>query len=444
MQLPADFTSNMRLLLGDEGFGAFASALDDEPPVSIRLNPLKVPMLGDEYAERLRRRLGDEVPWCEGGYYLPRRPQFTFDPLLHAGVYYVQEASSMFLDWLLRRLLPELSEKKKGEPLSMLDLCAAPGGKSTVARAALPEGSLLVSNEPMRTRAQILSENMLKWGHPDVVVTNNYPNDYRRAGMRFDIVLCDVPCSGEGMFRKDSQAVAEWSRQNVEQCWRLQRQIVADAWECLADGGLLIYSTCTFNTEENEQNIGWCEQELGAEVVGVDVDASWGITSSLLPGFCQPVYRFLPGRTRGEGLFMAVMRKPAGDASADSCDAIRRKVRKRLRVLSDGPKPPQKKGKDLLPDVSEALQASGKTAADKSAGSVWPRCELTWEQAVAYLRKETLVLPPDVPRGIVMVTFWNVALGFVKNVANRANNLYPQEWTIKSTHIPNNYDETIS
>ena len=430
MFLPADFEKNMRQLLGDDGFEAFSNALADEPPVSIRLNPLKTPLADADNDRQLRRQLGQPVPWCEGGFYLPQRPQFTFDPLLHAGVYYVQEASSMFLDRVLRQYQP-------ADSVAMLDLCAAPGGKSTVARAALPEGSLLVSNEPMRTRAQILSENMLKWGHPDTIVTNNYPRDFVCAGMTFDIVLCDVPCSGEGMFRKDPAAISDWSMQKVEQCWQLQRQIVADAWACLADGGLLIYSTCTFNTLENEQNIEWCQRELGAQVVGVDIYKDWGITHSLLPHFSAPVYRFIPGRTRGEGLFMAAMRKPEGSHRADNTDSLRRKAHKRLRIVNDGPRPPLQKGKDQLPDASEALSATFPT-------DVFPHCELSWQQAVAYLRKEMLVLPPEVPRGLVAVAFQGAPLGFVKNLGNRANNLYPQEWKIKSTHIPASYEETIS
>lgn len=430
MLLPAEFEKNMRQLLGDARFEAFSSAMDEQPPVSIRLNPLKTALMDDEHRKRFSQRLGDAVPWCEGGFYLPQRPQFTFDPLMHGGVYYVQEASSMFLHTVLRQLLPD-------RPVAMLDLCAAPGGKSTVARAALPEGSLLMSNEPMRTRAQILGENMQKWGHPNVIVTNNYPHDYVKAGLKFDIILCDVPCSGEGMMRKDAGAVSQWSQALVEQCWQLQRQIVADAWECLADGGLLIYSTCTFNTQENEENIRWCQEQLAAEVTGIDVDHSWGITNSLLPHFSAPVYRFIPGLTRGEGLFMAAMRKSAGSTKADNDTTLRSKAQKRLNILCDGPKPPAKKGKDLLPDVSVALAVDTQKEA-------FPRCELTWEQAVAYLRRETIALPPEMPRGIVMVTFWNIPLGFVKNIGNRANNLYPQEWKIKTTHIPNNYDETIS
>ena len=191
--------------------------------------------------------------------------------------------------------------------LSVLDLCAAPGGKSTAAISVLPEGSTLISNEPIPTRAQILLENITKWGRPNCIVTNNYPRDFRRAKAKFDIIICDVPCSGEGMFRKDPNAISEWSLQNVEKCWRLQREIVADAWECLNPGGILIYSTCTFNIKENEENVRWIMETYDAEVLEIPTEPSWNITGSLLEGFDAPVYRFIPGITRGEGLFMAVL-----------------------------------------------------------------------------------------------------------------------------------------
>ena len=269
--------------MGDELYARFSDGLNEEAPVSIRINRLK---------SRGRSVAGTavNVPWCGDGRYLPQRPDFTFDPLLHAGCYYVQEASSMFVHHVLRSLV--------STPVLMLDMCAAPGGKSTAAASALPEGSILMSNEPVRARANILAENMMKWGSPDVIVTNNYPRDYVRSGLDFDVILCDVPCSGEGMFRKDEGAVEEWSPQNVDACSRLQREIVADAWQCLRPGGLLIYSTCTFNATENEENIRWIVDELGGMPVG-----------SLLADFTAPVYRFIPGCTRGEGLFMAVLRK---------------------------------------------------------------------------------------------------------------------------------------
>lgn len=418
MALPEEFSSYTRQLMGEELFATFLRGMEEEPPASIRLNPLKCPLLQPEESE--------PVPWCEGGYYLKNRPNFTFDPLLHAGYYYVQEASSMFIDRVLRQYVPS--------PVYMLDLCAAPGGKSTAARAALPAGSLLVSNEPVRQRAQILSENIQKWGHPDCIVTNNYPIDFRRSKLMFDVILCDVPCSGEGMFRKNPEAIAEWSPQNVERCSQLQREIVADAWQCLRPNGLLIYSTCTYNTKENEENVAWFCSELDASVLPADICADWNITGSLLEGFHAPVYRFIPGKTRGEGLFMAILRKPAGDTEQTHAKSMRDQIRKALKPLYDGIPEATAKGKDRIPSQAQALATS-------ASNSDYPHVELSYGQAMQYLRREAIAIP-DAPRGLVLVTFRGAPLGFAKNIGNRANNLYPQEWKIKTTHTPKEY-ETI-
>ena len=398
MQLPADFLRTTEALMGSERFERYLHSFEEPSPVSIRLNPRKRVTVGGEDWHAGR------VPWCADGYYLSLRPNFTFDPLLHAGCYYVQEAASMFLDTVLRQHLPPLS------PLHCLDLCAAPGGKSTLLRSALPDGSVLYSNEPVRQRANILLENVQKWGYADHHVTNLYPRDYRKAKMRFDVILCDVPCSGEGMFRKDAATIGEWSLQNVERCWQLQRDIVSDAWACLNDGGLLIYSTCTFNMKENEENIRWMLSEFDAQVLPVDVKDEWHITGSLLEGFDEPVYRFIPGISRGEGLFVCVLRK------GQTLGVNRPNARSKQPIHS-------------LPPVD--LHTDG------------PHVELNYQQAIAYLRHEALVLPADAPRGLVEVCFMGQPLGTVKNIGSRANNLYPKEWRIKSTYAPNDYEPII-
>ena len=401
--LPSEFTHSTRLLMGDERFERFLHSFEEPSPVSIRLNPLK--------SNGLKAIDGEQVPWCQGGYYLKSRPNFTFDPLFHAGCYYVQEASSMFLDEVLRQHLPAILRETGGG--TALDLCAAPGGKSTLLRAALPADWTLYSNEPMRNRASILLENVTKWGHDRHHVTNLFPKDYRKSKMKFDLILCDVPCSGEGMFRKDEATIGEWSPQNVERCWQLQRDIVSDAWQCLNEGGLLIYGTCTFNTKENEENIQWIIDELDAEVLPVATKTEWNITGSLLEEFTHPVYRFIPGITRGEGLFMCVLRKRGDIASSAS----------------------KKKGnadalKVLTPPVSP-LPAEA------------DRVELTYQQAIAYLRGEALVLPADTPRGIVAVAFQQQVLGAMKNIGSRANNLYPKEWRIRTTHTPDTHSPIL-
>ena len=209
----------------------------------------------------------------------------------------------MFVEQALKQYMGE-------EPVVMLDLCAAPGGKSTHIRSLLPDNSLLIANEVIRNRSQILAENLTKWGPPDVVVTNSDPSDFTPLEDFFDVILTDVPCSGEGMFRKDPVAISEWSPENVEICRQRQRRIIADIWPCLKPGGILIYSTCTYNTKENEENIRWIRDEFGAEVLPLDVAEEWNITGNLLQGESFPVYRFLPHKTQGEGFFLAVLRKP--------------------------------------------------------------------------------------------------------------------------------------
>ena len=405
VNLPADFVAETRRIMGDERYNRFVGAFDEEAPTSIRVNPSKVSLAN-----------GERVPWCSEGYYLNNRPQFTFDPLLHAGCYYVQEASSMFVTHVLRNcqlsIVRSSSAGLQGKNYQLaLDMCAAPGGKSTALRSVLPDDCVLISNEPMGNRAQILLENVTKWGGPNHIVTNNYPRDFRKAKLKFfdkrsgtagfDLILCDVPCSGEGMFRKDPNAISEWSVQNVEKCWQLQREIVADAWECLNPGGLLIYSTCTYNTKENEENIRWILDTYDAQVLDIPVDPSWNITGSLLEGFNEPVYRFIPGITRGEGLFVCALRK-AGSLEPKPFNA----KKLALKVLDA-----EFEKSDVCVDVDYAT-------------------------ALKYLRGEALVLPADTPRGIVTITYQGQPLGPAKNIGNRANNLYPKAWRIKSTHLP--------
>lgn len=415
MNLPVDFEKYTRQLMGEQLYTELLKGLSEDVPVSIRVNPFKCP---EHFSIPLK---DDCVPWCQYGYYLKHRPNFTFDPLFHAGLYYVQEASSMFHEHVIQQLIHEIGN----DDLRVLDLCAAPGGKSIAIRSILPDNCLLYSNEPIRARAQVLMENMLKWGHPNVVVTNNYARDYQRANMRFDIIVADVPCSGEGMFRKDANAIGEWSLQNVEKCWRLQREIITEIWPCLKPGGYLVYSTCTFNAHENEENVNWIAEQLGADFVNVHTKEEWNITGSLIDQ--HPMYRFIPGKTRGEGLFVAVLKKHEDDApNVHAREAM-------LRIMTDEQLVPPNKKKDI-PNHSKALSI-------RLQRNEYPNVDIDYQQAISYLRKEAIVLPSETPRGIVLLTYQHAPIGFAKNIGNRANNLYPMEWRIKSTHIPEH--ETI-
>lgn len=468
MTLPEEFVSQTVSAMGKERSSRVLQSLGEDAITSVRINKNKFgdhTLDGDvhssqDHCDRQKTKQLRQVAWCEDGYYLSSRPAFTFDPLLHAGCYYVQEASSMFLSTVLHQYVKQ--------PCVMLDLCAAPGGKTTIALNDLPEGSLLISNEPIRNRSQILAENVIKWGNPNHIVTNNYPKEFNNTSVDFDVILTDVPCSGEGMFRKDENAISEWSLQNVSNCQKRQREIISDIWKCLKPGGLFIYSTCTFNTAENEENIKWITDNFDADVLPVNIDESWGITGSLLNDFNQPVYRFLPGYTLGEGLFMAVMRKcgeyeaytpviakcSSKDASAkwlngDFCISrkndtmiafpnkyqdIYMKISRKLNIIQAGITIGTMKGHDLIPDVSLALST-------ELGSCAFPQVDLDYNEAINYLQKQTTILPSGSPRGFVIVTYKNHPLGFVKNIGNRANNLYPQEWRIRSTHVPADHQD---
>ena len=283
MILPEAFIKRTQELLGSE-FEALKKVLDSTPPTSIRVNN-KMEYQPSE----------DKVAWCDSGYYLHERPLFTADPLFHAGVYYVQEASSMFLQQAVKQHFPEAR--------TVLDLCAAPGGKSTLLSQALPESSILVSNEIIRSRAYILVENLIKWGNPNTVVTNNEPKDFASLPGFFDAIVVDAPCSGEGMFRKDPGAIQEWSEYNVKLCAERQSEILTSVWNALKNDGILVYSTCTYNREENEENVRWICNELGAELLTINLEGNTDITESDFG------YRFYQHKTKGEGFFLAVLQK---------------------------------------------------------------------------------------------------------------------------------------
>lgn len=464
MNLPEAFTSYTQTLLGSDRFATLADALTLPPPVSIRINPLKWQGRDIDAGWQPQR-----VAWCDEGYHLCQRPEFTFDPLWHSGTYYVQEAASMFVHHILRHFIHQ--------PVLMLDLCAAPGGKSTAARSALPAGSMLICNDPVRTRAQILAENMLRYGHPDVMVTCNMPADLADSTLTFDVILADVPCSGEGMFRKDEVAVQEWSPQHVEQCRNLQREIVTQAWQRLKPGGLLIYSTCTINRQENEDNAEWICSTLGGTALDVPTQPEWGILGSMSDHWDGPSYRFMPGFTKSEGLFMTVIRKdddqipPTGKKNSKGkkdkergkkkghshCEALRyllspddfvaeecgdstyavartwhdtwQQAATRLHILTGGVPLLVQRGRDTMPHP--ALPLSTAVREDNM-----PHVALDYAEAIRYLRREAPQLSPDTPKGWVTVTYDGEPLGLAKHLGQRTNNLYPQEWRIRTNHTP--------
>ena len=455
MALSQDFIEQIQTLLGSEAEALLQAISGTDASVSVRRNPLKTSTTALSHLQ--------QVPWCAEGAYLNSRLPFTFDTDFQTGRYYVQDASSMFISHALRRLVDS--------PVRYLDLCAAPGGKTTAALASLPEGSLVVANEIVPTRAQILRENIIKWGYANAVVTNNRPADFARLGALFDVVAADVPCSGEGMMRKDPEAVAQWTPALVNECARRDIEIIGDAWQCLRPGGLLIYSTCTYNRLENECIVEHICNTYGAESIDLGTPADWRIAPGI--NCCHHCYRFMQHRIEGEGLFMCILRKPL-DGSQPAAPAKRVKPAKKaapavppqaktwllppdeyaisadatgtvtaihhafaplmpvlansLRVLHQGITLGAIKGKSLVPSHALALSTQLNAHAFASA-------EVTYAQAIAYMRGEAITLT-DAPRGYVLLTHQGAPIGFVNNLGNRANNLYPKEWRIRSTHAP--------
>lgn len=393
---------------------AFLAAMSEAPAVSVKLNRRKcrdVSLLG--YGPLA------PVPWCSSGYYLEERPKFTLNPLLHGGAFYVQDASSMIHETLMERILPMLGQETAP---AVIDLCAAPGGKTTSMINALPDGSLVMANELMPQRARILVENLLKWGYPDILVSSSPVDKIAGMGEVFDIVAVDAPCSGEGMMRKDETARSQWGPGLVAQCAALQREILDSAVRLLRPGGFLIYSTCTFNTQENEENLRYLIENHGLEPIDMQLPEEWGIGRQLTGD--APALRFMPHLTRGEGLFAAVVRKP-GDANPVSHDRIRKLAAKKAHLLLDSFPTTVIKGKTEAPAPEWPLSIDFPT--DK-----YPVCELDLETALRYLRHEALLLPAETPRGYVALSYKGVRLGMVKNLGTRANNLYPAQWRIRN------------
>ena len=428
---------------------AFEDAHADARQVtSIRVNPGKTGNAVPEGAER--------VPWSSWGYYLPVRPYFTFDPLFHAGAYYVQEASSMFLE----QALCQVADVTR--PLRVLDLCGAPGGKSTLLQSILSAGSLLVSNEVIKGRVGVLEENMIKWGGVNTVVTSNDPRDFSRLENYFDVIVVDAPCSGSGLFRRDPEAMREWSPAHVQLCSGRQQRILSDVWPALGRDGLLIYSTCSYSREEDENILDWVTGKLDATGCRLRLSPEWDIVES--EGVYKTWgYRFYPDRLRGEGFFVGVLRKNGGGSFVPPRRPAmpERPGKKELELLhgwvrKETPLFFFRHGEQIqaLPEVLAAeLPVLQSACYLKKAGVVLgtpspkefipehdlamstvvhpdlPAIPLTREQALYYLRKEEVKMETE-HRGWSLVQYEGHNLGWVKVLANRWNNYYPKEWRI--------------
>lgn len=425
-----------------------------EQVTSIRLNPFKSG--GGVFPVTLQPFKSTPVPWCSLGYYLEERPSFTFDPLFHAGAYYVQEASSMFLEQAVKHTADLRL------PLKALDLCAAPGGKSTLLSSLLPPESLLVSNEVIRSRVGILADNVTRWGAANTVVTCNDPKDFRRLENFFDLVVVDAPCSGSGLFRKDREAVKEWSAGNVNLCSQRQQRILADVAVSLKPGGMLIYCTCSYSPEEDEMIADRLMDQFPLTSVEIPVDAGWGIVPASSPKHGAAGYRFYPDKLKGEGFFLAAFRKQQSEEPAsEKKDKPRKKSVQTEKIISEWISEPEKfeiisirddqfiVPHPLMPAVLQLQQALYLRQAGINAGRIAgkelipahalalsgltddriSRIPLKKEEAIRYLRKEPISVATGIG-GWAMVSYEGYTLGWIKILPGRVNNYFPREWRI--------------
>ncbi len=456
-ELSPAFTQQITELMGQDEAKALFEALDGEAPCSIRFNQTKQQSTLDNHLN-----LRNPVPWCPTAFYLKERPLFTADPLFHAGAYYVQEASSMLL-YQVKELLGE-------EAMTALDLCAAPGGKSTLLQDILPKDSLLISNEVVPNRANVLLENMLKAGKPMSIVCSSMPDKWSKIKQAFDLILVDAPCSGEGMFRKDLNARTEWQVDSPLICANRQKDILTNIYGCLKDNGLLIYSTCTFNRLENEGIVDFIMESFDVEAIELSNLPEEVLRS---PYTTYPCYRMQPNRLEGEGLFMAVFRKKDGGAvfksseksklkkeskhkqAANIPQAVRTFIQSaedyhfetqgdatiyaykplvhdylnllqsyKIAVLSAGIPLAQVKGKSLIPHPALALSTEINL-------NNFEKVELNLEEAILYLGRQNISLSENLSKGFKLLSYQGQNIGFVKHLGNRTNNLYPNEWRIR-------------
>jgi 16S rRNA C967 or C1407 C5-methylase (RsmB/RsmF family)/NOL1/NOP2/fmu family ribosome biogenesis protein len=466
VQIPQNLLNSLEEIPGFDREAFEVVHQSGEQITSIRLNPAKQLAIGNkkwaigkgqgpvEERENEGWVIAAQVPWSTTGYYLSKRPSFTFDPLFHAGCYYVQEASSMFLEQALRQTI-DLSQ-----PLKVLDLCAAPGGKSTHIQSLISSDSLLVSNEVIRSRAGVLKQNIIKWGCQNVVVTNNDPQHFSRLEGFFDLMVVDAPCSGSGLFRRDAGAIDEWSEENVQLCCGRQKRILADALPALKEGGVLVYSTCSYSKNEDEDIAAWLVKEWNMQNIPLNIDKDWNIIESVVPELATSGYRFFPDKVRGEGFYLSCFRKggessnfklkPAKleKATAKEQDIVLPWFNTRdvqlfkantIYAIPSALTEHYSYIKNTL-NVQYAGVAIGEVMKDKLvpehalalsnlvAESI-VKTPVGYDEAIRYLQKSDVGIHPEV-KGWQIITYEGHNLGWINALNNRINNYYPKEMRI--------------
>jgi 16S rRNA C967 or C1407 C5-methylase (RsmB/RsmF family)/NOL1/NOP2/fmu family ribosome biogenesis protein len=440
---PDPFKERLYKQLGEEAYQSFLNALQEITPTSIRINTKKL-----DFSPKLER-----IAWCENGYYLPERPLFAADPLWHAGAYYVQEASSMSLEKAFNKI-----KSIQQTPLCVLDLCAAPGGKSTHITSLLSENDLLVSNEVIHARVNILMENLNKWGYPNVIITSSDSKDFGELGEIFDIVVVDAPCSGEGLFRKDISAIEQWNEDNVRTCELRQNRILNEISKCVKPNGFIIYSTCTYNPGENEHQIELLINQ-GFEPIAFELN-----------GETKSTHQFMPHIHKGEGFFIALLQKKdsfqQGDSKKNTKELKKEKYQAdyaKLVTTENYMIKHKDEIKAISPHVFEFynlnlghlqtyqigtsighLSGSLLLPSDKLVFSqifnptVFDSLDLSYEESLSYLGKQVI---PKVSsqKGYVVLKYNHINIGLGKFAGNRINNLYPNEWKLRKQISQSDY-----
>ena len=448
--LPYNLVDSLQNVKGFDKAAFEAIHTSTERVTSIRVNPDKLQNVESTGYETI------SIPWCDDGYYLNDRPVFTFNPLIHAGGFYVQEASSMFLWHILKSIGIDSNAK-------VLDLCAAPGGKSTMLSTFFKDG-IVVCNEVIQSRAAILVENIVKWGNDNTIVTNNDPRQFSECIELFDVIVLDAPCSGSGMFRKDNNAILEWSEESVLHCSLRQQRILTDILPCLKPGGFIIYSTCSYSKAEDEEIADYViQQNSKLSTIQIPLEDNWNIVESCSDNYNAYGYRFFPDKLKGEGFFVAVFQNEGNSFSFDFVLKEDKKVivsssekeivnnfilcpsdyeffKKRDSILGL----PGKhinfirllisklyikrvgielgiiKGKDFIPSHHLAMSNLAKSYSQKVT--------VDEETALNFLRKNDFNITAD--KGWNIVQYKNLPLGWIKALPNRINNYYPSEWRI--------------
>lgn len=448
-QLSQGFTSRLRTQRNDAE--EFISAISRTPFYSLRFNDKKLPGSPQSLFP-----ISSPVQWCDNAYYLDNRPNYTLNPLFHAGVVYPQEASSMYI----AHIMNYIDEYLPQQPI-ILDLCAAPGGKSTLLASWLNSRGVLISNEVVRSRAWILRENIVKWGYDNCIVTNCDPKSFGDNGAMYDVVLIDAPCSGEGMFRKDDTAVDEWSQENANLCAQRQRRILMDVWDSIVENGFVIYSTCTFNPAENEENMAWLAEQTDVQFIDIPIPDNSSIEAITIGNNIGCGYAFYPHKVKGEGFFVCVMRKVSGKTRKKEKDKTKIKkgsapsnlllndnysiflnesnnnialpkdkaqimqgIISRHNALYGGILLGEETRKEFIPAPELALSLALNS-------QYFQQTELSAEESLHYLHGTWNASTDNIAKGWNIVSYQGQPLGFIKAIGNRINNYYPKEWRIR-------------